>query len=142
MSKKRRKKKKGLGMIVFLSLVILCCLVFIFFLAKGYLTEAVKSKVTEKVAEQVLEKAFESAGDPQAAEKARQIVADMDEEDKKQAEEIIGKYADGETISDCMDIMEGGVNSESIAEVRQYLEQSVSEEDMQALWELYEKYGG
>ena len=65
----------------------------------------------------------------------------MDAEDKKQAEEIIGKYADSETLSDCMDIVKDGVNAESIAQVQQYLEQSVSEEDMQALLELYEKYG-
>lgn len=141
MSKKRKKKKKGIGMIVFLSLVIAGCLVFIFFLGKGYLTDAVKSKVTEKVAEQVFEKALESAGDPEAAEKAKQIVANMDEEDKKQAEEIISKYADSETISDCMEIVGDGINSESIEQVQQYLEQSVSQEDMQALWDLYEKYG-
>ena len=65
----------------------------------------------------------------------------MEAEDKKQAEEIIGKYADSETLSDCMDIVKDGVNAESIAQVQQYLEQSVSEEDMQALLELYEKYG-
>ncbi|MCI9463579.1 MAG: hypothetical protein HFI48_06805 [Lachnospiraceae bacterium] len=128
-------------MIIFLSLIIVCCLIFIFFIGKGYLTDAVKSKVTQKVAEQVFEKALESAGDPEAAEKAKQIVANMDEADKKQAEEIITKYADSETISDCMEIMQDGVNSESLGQVQQYLEQSVSQEDMQALWELYEKYG-
>lgn len=83
MSRKRRKKKKGIGMIIFLSLIIVCCLIFIFFIGKGYLTDAVKSKVTQKVAEQVFEKALESAGDPEAAEKAKQIVANMDEADKK-----------------------------------------------------------
>ena len=141
MSGKRRKKKKGMGMILFLSLLIVGCLVIIFFIGKGYLMDAVKSKVTEMAAEQIFEKALESAGDPQAAEKAKQIVANMDEEDKKQAEEIIGKYADSETLSDCMDIVKDGVNSESISQVQQYLEQSVTEEDMQALLELYEKYG-
>ena len=141
MSRKRRKKKKGMGMILFLSLLIAGCLVIIFFIGKGYLMDAVKSKVTEMAAEQIFETALESVGDPQAAEKAKEIVANMDEEDKKQAEEIIGKYADSETLSDCMDIVKDGVNSESIAQVQQYLEQSVSEEDMQALLELYEKYG-
>ena len=141
MSKRNRKKKKGMGMIIFLSLLIAGCLVIIFFIGKGYLTDAVKSKVTEMAAEQIFEKALESAGDPEAAEKAKQIVANMDAEDKKQAEEIIGKYADSETLSDCMDIVKDGVNAESIAQVQQYLEQSVSEEDMQALLELYEKYG-
>lgn len=141
MSKKRRKKKKGIGMIVFLSLVIVGCLVVIFLIGKGAVADAVKSKIAETVTEQVFEQALESIGDPQAAEKAKEIVANMDEEDKKQAEEIIEKYANGQTISDCMDIVGDGIDSESIAEVQQYLEQSVSEEDIRKLQELYEKYG-
>ncbi|MDE7021887.1 MAG: hypothetical protein K2P23_13465, partial [Lachnospiraceae bacterium] len=78
---------------------------------------------------------------PQAAEKAKEIVANMDEEDKEQAQEIIGKYANSQTVSDCMEIVEDGINEESIGEVQQYLEQSVSEEDLNKLLELYQKYG-
>ena len=144
MSKRRIKKKKGSGAVVFLSLVILGCLVVIFFLGKGYIKDAVKAKVTEKVAEQVTQQVFEevlkSAGDPQAAQKAKEMVTNMEEEDKKQTEEIIGKYADTQTLSDCMEIVEDGINSESIAQVQQYLEQSISEEDIKELENLYEKY--
>ena len=126
MAKKRRKKKKGTGKIVFLSLVIAACLVVIFMLSKGHIVDTVKDKVTEKVveqaAQQVIEKALESAGEPQAAEKAKEIVANMDEEDKEQAQEIIGKYANSQTVSDCMEIVEDGINEESIGEVQQYLE--------------------
>ena len=49
MAKKRRKKKKGTGKIVFLSLVIAACLVVIFMLSKGHIVDTVKDKVTEKV---------------------------------------------------------------------------------------------
>ena len=52
MAKKRRKKKKGTGKIVFLSLVIAACLVVIFMLSKGHIVDTVKDKVTEKVVEQ------------------------------------------------------------------------------------------
>ena len=145
MARRRRKKKKGMGTIVFLSLVIALCLMVIFALGKGNIMDTVKDKVTEKVteqvAQQVIERALENAGDPQAAEKAKEIVANMEEEDKEQALEIIIKYADSQTFAVCMEIVGDGINSDSIEEVQQYLEQSVSEEDMSKLQELYEKYG-
>lgn len=108
----------------------------------GGIKSAVTKKVTDTVMEQAVQKALESSGDPQAAEKAKEIVGNMEESDKKEAEAIIGKYADSETISDCLEIMGDGVNSESIAEVQEYLQESVSEEDIQKLQELYQKYGG
>ena len=40
-----------------------------------------------------------------------------------------------------MEIVGDGINEESLEEVQQYLEQSVSEEDMNKLQELYQKYG-
>ena len=58
MSKRNRKKKKGMGMIIFLSLLIAGCLVIIFFIGKGYLMDAVKSKVTEMADEQIFGKAL------------------------------------------------------------------------------------
>lgn len=141
-----RKKKKGTGTIVFLCVVIVICVVVLAGLVKGTLGDGIKNVVVEKATEQIMEqavqKALENAGDPQAAAKAKEIVNNMDESDKQQAEEIIEKYADTDTLSDCMDIVSGGVTDESIAEVKDYLQESVSAEDMQKLQELYEKYGG
>ncbi len=148
---RRRKKKKGMGKIIFLCLLIAVCLVILSGLIKGTfpkrtITDGIKSavteKVTEKVMEQVVQKALESSGDPQAAAKAKEIVGGMEESDKKEAEAIIEKYADSETLSDCMEIVEDGVNSESIAQVQEYLQESVSDEDIQKLQELYKKYSG
>lgn len=147
----QRKRKKGTGKIVFLSFFIVGCLIILAGLVKGVfptdkitggIKSAVTKKVTETVMEQAVRKALESAGDPQAAEKAKEIVDNMEETDKEEAEAIIGKYAGGETLSDCMEIVGDGINSESIAEVQEYLEQNVSDEDIQKLQELYEKYGG
>ena len=144
MSRRRKKKKKGVGMVVFLSLVIIVCVVVLVGLIRGNLTDGIKSAVTEKVTEQVMEqvfqKALESTGDPQAAAKAKEIVNNMDESDKKEATEILEKYADGDTLSDVMDIVGDGVNSESISQVEQYLQNNVSDEDMGKMMELNEKY--
>ena len=132
MSRRRKKKKKGVGMVVFLSLVIIVCVVVLVGLVRGNLTDGIKSAVTEKVTEQVMEqvfqKALESTGDPQAAAKAKEIVNNMDESDKKEATEILEKYADGDTLSDVMDIVGNGVNSESISQVEQYLQNNVSDD--------------
>lgn len=146
-----RKKKSGMGKIVFLCLLIAVCLFVLFGLVKGTfaggtvtdgIRSAVTRKVTETVMEQAVRKALESAGDPEAAARAKEIVDNMEETDKKEAEAILEKYADGDTISDCLEIVGDGVNSESIAEVKEYLQESVSEEDIQKLQDLYQKYGG
>lgn len=132
-------------MIVFLSLVIVICVVVLAGLVHGTLGGGIKNVVVEKATEQIMEqtvqKALENAGDPQAAARAKEIVNSMDESDKQQAEEIIEKYADADTLSDCMDIVSGGVNDESIAEIKNYLQESISTEDLHKLQELYEKYG-
>ncbi len=144
MSKRRKKKKKGYGMIVFLSLIIVACLAILFVMIKGKPTEGIKNMVTEKVTEQVMEqmvqKALETSGDPQAAEKAQEIVDGMEEQDKQAAQDIIEKYADGDTLSDCMDIISDGVTAESLSEVEDYLRENVEEEDQAQLEELYRKY--
>jgi hypothetical protein len=168
MSRNRRKKKSGMGTIIALCLVIIACVVVIMGLSLGTqgigslsekfssfgalvkestignLSDGVKAAVTEKATEQILEKtvqqALESAGDSEAASKAKEIVKGMDKEDKETAEGIIGKYADGDTISDCLDIVGDGINSESIKEVEQYLKDAMSSEDVSALKNLYSKY--
>jgi hypothetical protein len=166
----RRKNKNEAGTLIFLSLVIVACVVVIlgfsvyspgtlglsdklgtliaespFSDLAGSVKTAVTEKVTEQVTEQILEKtvqeALESSGESEAAAKAKKIVKNMDEEDKQTAEEIIGKYADGDTISDCLDILGDGVDSQSIAEVEQYLKDTISSEDVSALKDLYGKYG-
>lgn len=142
-----------MGKIFFLCLLIVCCLFVLVGLVKGTLfersgsllpqavTDKVKEKVTETVMEQAVEKALESSGDPNAAAKAKEVIQNMDEEDKEKAQEIIGKYADGDTISDCMEIVGDGINQESMAEVEQYLQNNVSAQDREQLEELYRKYG-
>lgn len=142
-----------MGKIFFLCLLIVCCLFVLVGLVKGTLfersgsilpqavTDKVTEKVTEKVMEQAVEKALESSGDPDAAAKAKEVIQNMDEEDKEKAQEIIGKYADGDTISDCMEIVGDGINQESMAEVEEYLQNNVSAQDREQLEELYRKYG-
>lgn len=128
-----------------LLLVIVVCVIVLIGLVSGSFKDRIQSAVTGKVTEQFMEqairKALESSGDPEAAAKAKEIVDSIDEEDKKAAEEIIGKYANQDTVSDLIDIAGGGINSESVEPIKDYLQDNMSEDDIQKLQELYNKYG-
>lgn len=141
---RRKRKKRGIVPAIFLGLLIGICLAAAIEFASGGLTKTVKSAVTKKVSETVMEKAvkqaLETTGDPQAAEKAKEIVDNIDEEDKQKAEEIIERYANSDTLSDVMEIVGDGVDKESLSEVRNYLQENVSEEDRAELEGLYQKY--
>lgn len=145
---RRRRRKKGIIPAVFWGLLIGICVVVGVGFASGRLTEIVKSNVTEKVTkkvsekviEQTVQKALEQTGNPQAAEKAKEIVDNIDEEDKQKAEEIVERYANSDTLSDVMEIVGEGVDGESMSEVKDYLRENVSEQDQAELKELYEKY--
>ena len=73
-------------------------------------------------------------------QKAEEIIGTMEEADKQKAEEIIEKYADSDTLSDCLEIVSDGVNEESLEEIKNYLENNVSADDQAQLEELYRKY--
>lgn len=128
-----------------LLLVIVVCVIVLIGLVSGSFKDRIQSAVTGKVTEQFMEqairKALESSGDPEAAAKAKEIFDSIDEEDKKAAEEIIGKYAKQDTVSDLIDIAGGGINSESVEQIKDYLQDNMSEDDIQKLQELYNKYG-
>ena len=141
---KRRKKRKGMGSIVFLALVIIVCAVVLVGLVRGNLVDDIKSAVSEKITEQVMEQvvwqALENSGYPEVSAKAKEIVGSMDEAAKKEAVEIVQKYVDKGTVSDLADIVGDGVSSDSVEQVKEYLRENVSEEDIQKLKELYQKY--
>ncbi len=141
MGRRRRKKKRGNGTIVFLLLVIIAGIGVLFLLEKDFIIDRMKDKVGAIAADQVAEKAFETIlqDDPEAAQKAKEIVNSMDETDKEQVMDIVGKYANSETVSEVMDIIRDD-SADSVEQAKEYLQESVSEEDLQKLEELYQKY--
>lgn len=147
-SRKRRKRKTGAGTVFFLSLLIVAGCIVLFYLTnesfaeklKGMTTEKLKAKAEEEILEQVLEQVIESTGDPEAAEKAKEILDNIDKEDLRKAEEMIGKYVNKDTISDVTDMIGEGIDREAVSEMKDYVKESISEEDKEKLRELYEKY--
>lgn len=53
---------------------------------------------------------------------------------------MVGKYVNKDTISDVADMIDAGINSEAVTEMKEYLQESITEEDKEKLRELYEKY--
>lgn len=144
MSKRRKKKKPGLGAVILLALLVIVCAIVLIGLVRGNLADSIKSavnrKVTEQIMEQTIQKALESSGNPDAAAKAKEIVNSMDEEDMREAEAIVQKYAEGDTLSDLVNIAGNGINNETIEQIQEYLQENVSEEDIRKLQKLYKKY--
>lgn len=142
MGKRKKKKKQSIATIIILCLVIVVCVVVLVALVRGKLISSIKSAVAEKVMEQVIQQALESSGDPQAAARAKEILDSIDEQDKKEVEEIIGKYTDSDTVSDLMHIVGSDFSLESIERAVEYMQESITQEDIRKLQEMYEKYGG
>ena len=136
---RRKKKKKGIIPVVILGFLLGICIVVVIGFASGSLTgtdeqtmtqkvsktvkKAVTKKVSETVMEQAVKQALESTGEPEATEKAKEIVDNMDEGDKEKAQRV----------------RDGG-DGDSISEVKEYLRENVSEQDQAELEELYRKY--
>lgn len=143
MSGKRRKKRSGRGTVFLLVLIIIVGLAILLALGKDYLFDGMKNKVKDIISEQVTEKALENIfrelDDSEAAEKAKEIINTMGEEDKEELKNIVGKYANKETVSEVIEMIGSGTES-SLEQAKEYLEETVSEEDIQKLQELYEKY--
>ena len=152
MSRRRRKKKKGTGTIFVLSILIVAGSMVLLGLTnetfaaklKGLTTDKVmkvKDEAEEEILERAIQQVLESTGDPEAAEKAKEIMDSFDEEDRQKAKEMVGKYVNKDTISDVADMINGELNSDTVAEMKEYLEESISEEDREQLEALFQKYG-
>ena len=142
--KRKKKKKKNTRTVIILSIVIVVCVIVLIWLVGGLLKNKVMSAVHRKVTEQVMEygirQALESIDDPEAAARAKEIVDSIDEEDLREVEEIVEKVVNEDTVSDLINIVGSGVDSGSVEQVKDYLQENISEEDIRKLQELYNKY--
>ena len=141
---KKKKKKKNMGTVILLSVVIVVCVIVLIWLVGGLVKNKVMAAVHQKVTEQVMEygirQALESIDDPEAAAKAKEIVDSIDKEDLREVEKIVEKVVNEDTMSDLINIVGSGVDSGSVEQVKDYLQENISEEDIQKLQELYNKY--
>lgn len=139
MSKKRKKKRHTGRVILSLTLIVLAIGLF---LGKDALTDALKTKAAQFVAKKMLEEQLRQSipsENPGAdAIDASKIVDQMDTEDLQKATEIAEKYIDSGNIGKYVEMVADG----NLSELKEQVQNDLSEADQQTLLELYEKYKG
>lgn len=135
MSRQKRKKSAGSRFIHFiLILVILGLVIFIFKTAvwDSYL----KQKAVNYTVSTVIEKVAASSGVSVTSKEVEEVLNSMDPEDQEKLNSIIEENVDSDTLSTVTSYISNG-DIESAAE---YVQDNLSEENVEDLQELYDKY--
>lgn len=128
---KVKRKKSYVGRIILLIIL----LVFVLFIAAFILyRDNIEKKITEKVAETAIEQVIQSQTG--VTVDIDEVKSQMDEEDEKEFDQIINKYADVDKLKDCIDLYKNG----GTTAVKEYVKEEVDGSDIDKLKELYYKY--
>ena len=131
MSRRRRKKRSAAG--VFLkTLVIVLVIAGILFYAKGF----VKQKVEDKVAETVVDQIATSDVSLPDGGSAGKIYSSMSTEDQEKVKKIVDNHMNTEAASKVQQFVTSG-DKEGL---KQYAQESLTQEEQDELQELYNKY--
>ena len=135
MAKRRKKKSSGAKLVQFLlMLVILGLVIFIFKIA---VCDAIlKKKAVNYAVSNVIEQVAASSGVSVTSEEVEEVLNSMDPEDQEKLNTIIEENVDSEAVSTITSYVSNG-DMESAAE---YVQENLSEENVEDLQELYDKY--
>lgn len=97
----------------------------------------VKYQAASVLVDQAIERAIRSEGGGAEAEAVRDALRNMPEEDKETVTQIVADHMDTATISEVASDLAGG-DTESVME---YARENLSEEELDTLREMAEKYG-
>ncbi len=132
MSRRRKKKKSYVGKTIFCIILIIIGAAIIYSLFKDPVKKSVQKSVTKVAIEQVIKSETGEDVDIDS------VMDTMDEEDESACQEIIDKYSSSDTISEAASVYKS--SGGDLSEVKSYLKDEVSTEDMAKLKELYYKY--
>ena len=131
MSQKRRKRHSFAG--TFLkTLIIILVIAGIFFYAKGI----VKQKVEDKVAETVVDQIAASELSLPDGGSAGKIYSSMSQEDQQKVKKIVDEHLNTQTASKVQQYITSG-DKEGL---KQYAQESLTEDEQNELRQLYDKY--
>ena len=135
MAKRRKKKSSGAKLVQFLlMLVILGLVIFIF---KVAVWDAIlKKKAVNYAVSNVIEQVAASSGVSVTSEEVEKVLDSMEPEDQEKLNAIIEENVDSEAVSTISSYVSNG-DMESAAE---YVQENLSEENVEDLQELYDKY--
>lgn len=135
MAKRRKKKSSGAKLVQFLlMLVILGLVIFIFKIAVW--DAILKKKAVNYAVSSVIEQVAASSGVSVTSEEVEEVLNSMDPEDQEKLNTIIEENVDSEAVSTISSYVSNG-DMESAAE---YVQENLSEENVEDLQELYDKY--
>ena len=135
MSNRRRKKNSGAKLIQFLLiLVILGLVIFIFKIAVW--DSILKKKAVNYAVSNVIEQVAASSGVSVTSKEVEEVLNSMDPEDQETLNTIIEENVDQEAVSTITSYVSNG-DMESAAE---YVQENLSEENVEDLQQLYDKY--
>ncbi|SEP59340.1 hypothetical protein [Butyrivibrio sp. TB] len=135
MSNRRRKKNTGAKLIQFLLiLIILGLVIFIFKIAVW--DSMLKKKAVNYAVSNVIEQVAASSGVSVTSKEVEEVLNSMDPEDQETLNTIIEENVDQEAVSTITSYVSNG-DIESAAE---YVQENLSEENVEDLQQLYDKY--
>lgn len=135
MSNRRRKKNTGAKLIQFLLiLIILGLVIFIFKIAVW--DSMLKKKAVNYAVSNVIEQVAASSGVSVTSKEVEEVLNSMDPEDQETLNTIIEENVDQEAVSTITSYVSNG-DMESAAE---YVQENLSEENVEDLQQLYDKY--
>ncbi|MBQ9605614.1 MAG: hypothetical protein IJV16_00355 [Lachnospiraceae bacterium] len=137
----KRKKKSSAGkwaaIVLFLLIIMVGLIGYIIISGNGNsnpVTQSIQREVTRQAVDKVIsEQSGGNAG-------IKEIESEMTEEDSETFNDIVDKYSDSGLVSEAISIY--SENGGDIGATADQLKDKVSPEDIEALKELYEKYGG
>lgn len=125
--RKRRTPRALHKLIVILIAIVIVILVGYFFILKP-----AKQKIASVVAEKLIESQIPDGFDADAED----FFNSMSEEDQKTIEDMISKHISAGTISDISSYVANG----DTAALKEYAKNSLTEEELEELKNIYEKY--
>lgn len=130
--KKKRRVSGVKKVILILELLLLVGLIVYY--GKTKLKEVVVKQAADQVVETIVTNQAKQMG--ASDEEIKQVLEQVSEEDKQAVEDIVINHLDSEVISQGTEYLEKG----DIEGLKQYASEELSQEEIQQLMGLYEKY--
>lgn len=131
----KRNKKRHIGLLIFLVLLAVGSITV--FASRGAIADGIKGKAAKEIAKKLFETQMGSditVGGQKVD--VSEIIDNMDEEDVQRVTDIAEKYVSEESIGDYIEMAQQG----DISQIKEYAQETLSDEDKEELKDLYEKY--
>ncbi len=112
----------------------LCAILFVLIAGYFAVLRPLKQRAVNKVAEKAISHVAEEAG--VESSEAEALYSNMTEEDKAVVQDIIEEHADAETMQKAVDLYQDG----DMEGLKEMASSELSEEEIQQMKELYQKY--